>query len=105
MKQQFLNHLKQGAVSMPEMASLLNITERQVRLLAQEIKNENIENAKLGWLLISGCFGYKITTDLNEIRLFVQKTHNFAMSLLKQTSATSKFLNHELDKELGVLID
>ena len=105
MKQQFLNHLKQGAVSMPEMASLLNITERQVRLLAQEIKNENLENAKQGWNLVSGNYGYKITTDLNEIRLFVQKTHNFAMSLLKQTSATSKFLNHELDKELGVLID
>jgi len=90
---------------MSEMSQLLGISERKVRLIAQEIKSENLENAKNGWLLISGNFGYKITTDFGEIKEYVNRMYSMAMAILKQTSSASKYLTHEKDKEQALLIE
>lgn len=103
MKDQFLEKVKLGIISMSDMSEHLGISERKVRRISESIKKENLQNAKAGFVLISGNFGYKLTTDVEEIRTFVKRIYNHAMSMLVEVNATKKFLSHEDSKKLGVL--
>jgi len=105
MKDKFLEKLKKGICSMSEMSEHLNVKERQVRKIAESIKKENLQNAKNGWLLVSGNFGYKISKDVNEIKEYVQRMYNMAMSILVQSNEAKKFLSHEDSKKLGILFE
>lgn len=99
MKEQFLKKLKKGAVSMADMANYLNTSERYVRMVAQKIKNENLQNAKQGWLLISGNYGYKVSKNVDEINEYIKRMHSMAMAILKETKEASKFIKHEESKK------
>ena len=99
MKEQFLKKLKRGAVSMADMANYLNTSERYVRMVAQKIKNENLQNAKQGWLLISGNYGYKVSKNVDEINEYIKRMHSMAMAILKETKEASKFIKHEESKK------
>ena len=103
MKEQFLEKVKKGIISMSDMSQHLGISERSVRKIAEKIKKENLVNAKNGWLLVSGNFGYQITTDSTIISDYVKRIYNTSMSLLIQVNCAKKFLSHEDSKKLGVL--
>lgn len=103
MKNQFLEKVKQGIISMADMSEHLGISERSVRKIAESIKKENLQNAKAGWLLISGNFGYKLTTNVNEISEYVNRIYSQSMSLLMQVNCAKKFLSHTESEQLGVL--
>ena len=94
MKKEFLKKLKKGAVSMEDMAQHLNVTVRTVRKIAQSIKSENLKNAKEGWLLISGIYGYKISTNVDEIKEYIHRMHAMAMTILKETKEAKHFIHH-----------
>lgn len=103
MKNQFLEKVKLGIISMSDMSEHLGINERSVRRISASIKKENLQNAKAGWLLISGNFGYKLTTNVNEISEYVNKTYRHAMSLMMQANCAMKYLQHTKSEKLGIL--
>ena len=105
MKNQFLEKVKQGIISMSDMSQHLGISERSVRRIAESIKKENLQNAKAGWLLISGNFGYKLTTNVNEISEYVNRIYSQSMSLLMQVNCAKKFLSHAESQKLGILFN
>ncbi len=105
MKNQFLEKVKQGIISMADMSEHLGISERSVRKIAESIKKENLQNAKAGWLLISGNFGYKLTTNVNEISEYVNRIYSQSMSLLMQVNCAKKFLSHAESQKLGILFN
>lgn len=103
MKNQFLEKVKLGIISMSDMSQHLGINERSVRRVAESIKKENLQNAKAGWLLISGNFGYKLTTNVNEISEYVNRIYSQSMSLLMQVNCAKKYLQHTKSEKLGIL--
>ena len=103
MKEQFLEKVKKSIISMSDMSEHLGINERSVRKIAEKIKKENLINAKNGWLLVSGNFGYQITTDSTIISDYVKRIYNTSMSLLIQVNCAKKFLSHEDSKKLLLL--
>lgn len=105
MKNQFLEKVKQGIISMSDMSQHLGISERSVRKIAESIKKENLQNAEAGWLLISGNFGYKLTTNVNEISEYVNRIYSQSMSLLMQVNCAKKFLSHAESQKLGILFN
>lgn len=103
MKDKFLDKVKQGIISMADIAQHLGISERSVRQIAETIKKENMQNAKSGWLLISGNFGYKITTNVEEIRTFVARMYNQSMNMLIQVNCAKKYLQHAESEKLNLI--
>ena len=104
-KTEFVNKVKDGVTSMQEMSEHLSVTNRQVRRIAETIKKDNLNNAVDGWLLISGNFGYKITTNVDEIKEYTQRMYNTAMSILLQVKVAEKYLKHEDLKKISNLLD
>lgn len=105
MKDKFLEKVKLGIISMSDMSQHLGINERSVRRVAESIKKENLQNAKAGWLLISGNFGYKLTTNVNEISEYVNRIYRQSMSLLMQVNCAKKYLHHAESQKLGILFN
>lgn len=88
---------------MADMAEYLQTSERKVRLIAEKIKKENLQNARLGWILISGNFGYKISKNINEIKDYVKRQKNMAISLLEQSSQAERYIKHLESEKTSIL--
>ena len=87
--------LSNRKLSAEDISIVLNISNRSIRFLVEQIRREDLVD---GYVLVSSDEGYYLSNDSKEIERFLSRYLSAAYSVIKTAKQCKKFLN---EKQVG----
>lgn len=81
---------------------MLGITERQLRKLVEEIREQDLAK---GYVLISSDKGYKLSNNPEEIEAFLNRYLSSAFTMIRVAKTAKKFLSEKQVKGIQTKLE
>lgn len=84
-------------IKMSDLAMRARVTERKLRLIIADIRQENLID---GYVLCSDDCGYWISNDAHEINQWLSRYLSYAFTMIATSKAAKAFLTEQQTKEI-----